>query len=98
MIPCDFWDFFLTNFKCRQSQNHFCICDDSVKISFFWFESQNLFPAQNDDWLSMCSYPMECQWRENPNILSSFLYFTAFNPDYVKLQDIYLPSEELEKI
>lgn len=34
-------------------------------------------------------------WKSKYTLI--LLYFTTFNPDYVKLLDIYLPSEKLKK-
>lgn len=38
---------------------------------------------------------MSMTWKSKYTLI--LLYFTTFNPDYVKLLDIYLPSEKLKK-
>lgn len=48
------------------------------------------------DWLCILIHGMSMTWKSKYALI--LLYLTTFNPDYVKLLDNYLPSEELEEI
>lgn len=48
------------------------------------------------DWLCTLILGMSMTWKSKYTLI--LLYLTTFNPDYVKLLDNCLPSEELEEI